>query len=1048
MNNVISAAIKRYKTTLLIFFLIIFGGITSYQNMPREAEPDVPIPIISITISHYGMSPEDSEKMLIKPLEEQIRGIDNIKEITSKAFESGAHILVEFESGTDSATSFSDVREAVNQAKQDLPSDIKEPELKEMSLSDTKPILNIILSGKAPEDSLIFLAREIQEDLEALKNVSRIELTGDRDEQIEIIISPEEIKTYSLDQREILSTVQFNNSLSPVGSLNSENGKYTFKMSGNLRSIQDIYNTPIKMMGNKIVTFQDIAKIIRVHKDADSKAFFNGEQAIGMSVIKAGGANILHTMVQIDEVIQKYKNKLPKTVSISYSENEADRVNTMIDDLQNSILSSIILVLIVIIAALGLRSATLVGISIPGAFLMSMIVLSSMGVTINIIVLFALIMSVGMLVDGAIVVTEYADMKLAEGYSKFQAYMESVERMSWPIIASTITTLAAFIPLMFWPGITGELMKFLPITVVCTLTASLFMALIFVPTIGALIGKKRSLSKKAQLNVDHIQNCNFDKITGFEKYYYNVLNQAVKSPIITICFVLFITVSIFSAYKGGEPKKLFFPEVEQRGSNILIHSKSDLSIKEKEDIVMSIEKKITSNEKLMRDVESVYTKIQNNRDLIGDIRVRYVDWQKRKKGALVTDDIRELLSDISGVKIEIMEEKGGPSKGKALQLNLYADSRDELYEVITPIISELNKLDYLIELEDNRPLNGLQWEIIVDRKKAAKYDANIFAISNYIQMITHGLKVGEFRPDDLDTSIDIKIRYPERMRTLDSLSNLLIKTKRGMVPVEYFIEKRHIPKVETITRVNGRETIQIGANTISGVGINEKLDEVSKVISEAANKAGIKIDFEYKGNIEKQKETSEFLKGTILIVIVIMYLVLTLQFDKYYQGIITLSAIVFAVIGCLLLLHITNEPFGVVMGGIGIISLAGIVVNNNIVLIDSFNHKVEIEKKEHYNAVIETGIQRFRPVMLTTVTTILGLIPMAIQLNINLFAGELFWNSPASYWWAPLSMMVIGGLIFSSIITLFLTPCLLVFLKKEYLIINKIKSGINYFRKA
>lgn len=1047
MNTIIKAAITRYKTTLLLFVLIIAGGFVAYNGMPREAEPDVPIPMITVDVVYHGISPEDSEKLLVKPLEKEIKSIQNLKEVTSTAFESGAHILVEFQSGSDRSKSFSDVREAVNQAKQELPNDIEEPNLQELSYSDRKPIINVILSGEVPERSLILLARELQDKIETLKEVNRVDLTGDRDEQLEIIVSPEKIKTYSLDQQEVLSIVSANNALAPVGTLSSKNGQYTLKMPGTLKEIQDVYNTPIKVVGNKVVTFQDIAKIRRVHKDPSSRAYFNGEKAIGLSVIKAQGANIIDSVENVRELIKRFKSDLPSTVEIEYSEDESVRVTTMIDDLQNNILSSILLVLIVIIAALGVRSALLVGIAIPGAFLMGLVVLHLMGVTVNIIVLFALIMSVGMLVDGAIVVTEYADMKLAEGYSKFQAYMEAVERMSWPIIASTATTLVAFIPLMFWPGLTGEFMKYLPLTVVCTLTASLLMALVFVPTIGALIGKKRSLSAKSQKNIDSIEKSDFKNIRGFEGFYYKVLKEAVRSPILSIAFICFVSFTIVNVYVNSEPKKLFFPEVEQRGANVLVRSKSDLSIYEKEVLVKGVEEKIMSNNNFMKNVESVYTKVGVDRDIIGDIRVRYIDWEERKKGALVTNDLRKILSDVSGVLVEIKEEKGGPSKGKKLQLNLNGLEKEALYSSIEPVMNELNKLPYLIELEDNRPMNGLQWEINVDREKAAKYGASIFAISNYVQMITHGLKLGEFRPADLDESIDIKIRYPEKMRTLDSLGDLLIKTERGMVPVEYFVTTKYSPKVEAITRVNGNEVIQIGANTIEGVGVNEKLEEINSAIQKVIGEND-KVWVEYKGDIEKQAEASNFLKNAFLIVLVIMYFILILQFNKYHQGIIILSAIVFAAIGCLFLLYITKEPFGVVMGGIGIISLAGIVVNNNIVFIDTFNYKTDVEKKEPFLAVIETGVQRLRPVLLTTVTTILGLVPMAIQLNINLFSGELSWGSPASYWWAPLSMMVIGGLLFSTIITLLLTPCLLICFKKNYWIIEKVKDLVNYFRKA
>lgn len=1046
MGRIISACIKRWKTTLLLFIILIFGGWASYNMMPREADPDVPVHMITVDVTYYGISPKDSERLLVKPLEKKLKNIENVKEIDSTAIENGAHVVVKFHSNEDDSKAYRDVKDAVNKAKQNMPKSIDRPKIKRLSFSDRKPIINVIVSGDAPKTSLITIADQLKDKIESLKSVNRVNMTADTKEEIEILISPQKLKTYNLDQNQIISIVAANNNLAPIGKIVNSNGQYTITMPGDLKKIEDVYNMPIKVNGNKVITFKDIAKIRRVRKDPEQLAFFNNKSAVGLAVVKTTQSNIIKAVNEVKKIGNEYEKKLPSTIKISYSENQSKRTTTMISGLQNNILSSILLVLIVVIAALGIRSAFLVGLAIPGSFLMGMIVVNLLGFTVNIVVLFALIMSVGMLVDGAIVVTEYADMKLAEGCGKFEAYMESVERMAWPIIASTVTTLISFIPLAFWPGLTGEIIKYLPITVVCTLTASLFMALIFVPTVGALIGKKRNLSEYAKNNVKNIEEGNFEKVKGYENWYYRLLKNALKSPVITIFFVCFISAVIMHSYIASNPKKLFFPVVTQRGVDVIVRSKDDLSIYQKKDLVLKVQNEIMKDKKVMNDVKSTYTTVGVNRDEIGDIRLRYTDWQTRRDGMLITDDLKDYLKGkVNGVKVEVREEKGGPSQGKKLQMNLYGKTKEDLYNNIPKVMNALNNLGYLKELDDNRPVNGLEWKLEVNREKAAKYGASVYAISNYIQMITHGLKIGEFRPDDLDHSIDIEVRYPSKMRNLNSLNNLMIKTKRGEVPISYFVTKKLVPKTEAITRVNGKETIQIHANTKEGVDINSKINQIKNVIAKATGNNG-SVWVKFKGDIERQQEAANFLKNAFLVVLVMMYFVLILQFDKYSQGFIILSAVVFAAIGSFWFLQLTGQTFDVVMGGVGIVSLAGIVVNNNIVLIDTYNYKVDVEKKEHFTAIIETGVQRLRPVMLTTITTILGLVPMALQLNINLFAGSLTWNSPASYWWSPLSMMVIGGLIFSTIITLILTPCLLICLKKEYWVVEKIKEKINYFK--
>ena len=526
MNAIIDAAIGHARTVIAALVLILIAGTFAYIGIAKEADPDINIPVLYVNVSHEGISPEDSERLLVKPLEEELRGIEGVKEMRSAAFEGGANVVMEFEAGFDADIAMADVRDKVDLAKPELPEEADEPTVHEINLSQF-PILVVTLSGDVPERTLLRLARDLKDELKAIPSVLEVEIGGDREEQVELIVDPLVLESYGLDARDIIDAVGRSNRLVAAGSLDTGQGRFAIKVPGLFESANDILNMPVKVNDDAVVRFRDIGSLRRTFKDPEGFARINGLPALSLEVSKRTGENIIETIERVRAVVEEERLRWPAEVTVSYSQDKSTDIRTMLKDLQNNVLSAVLLVMIVIVAALGLRSAGLVGIAIPGSFLTGILVLAAAGLTVNIVVLFSLILAVGMLVDGAIVVTEYADRKMSEGLHKRKAYALAAKRMSWPIIAATATTLAAFLPLMFWPGIVGEFMRYLPLTLIATLSASLLMALIFVPTLGSLFGRAGGAADPKSMKA--LAAGETGDISKVPERFYRALHQSLEA---------------------------------------------------------------------------------------------------------------------------------------------------------------------------------------------------------------------------------------------------------------------------------------------------------------------------------------------------------------------------------------------------------------------------------------------------------------------------------------------------------------------------------------
>ena len=1012
---------------MLAFLMILTAGVISYIDIPKEADPDIPIPIIYILLKHDGISPEDSERQLLQSIEPKLRSIEGVKEVRSSAYTGGANIILEFDAGFDSSKALYEVRERVDIGKADLPPDTKEPIIKEVNLN-LFPVLIVTLSGNIPERTLLKYARNLRDELEGISSVLEANLTGARKELVEIIVNPAQLDSYKIDAIQVIQTIARSNLLIAAGTLDAGNGRFPIKVPGLYEDLPSILEQPLKVSGDSVVTIGDIASVRKSFKDPSSIARLAGEKSLGIEIKKRSGENIIETVKRVRSVVETTSKNWPDGLKYTFSQDRSTNIKTMLRELQNNIISAVLLVMIIIVGALGWRSGALVGMAIPGSFLLGILVLSLLGLSINIVVLFSLILSVGMLVDGAIVVTEFADRQQKRGFLRREAYKTAAKRMALPIIASTATTLAAFFPLIFWPGIVGEFMKFLPITLVAVLSASLIMALIFVPTIGGLFGSGGNLPAVVPHPSDPDKSPLQERISAFGKFYKIVLEKALNNPGKVLLAGVLMLVGVQYTYFVAGNGLQFFPNIEPETANIYVRARGNMSIHEKAKLLYGIEHDVLN----MKEVKSVYTYIGKlkgaeedlPKDIIGKLQLEFIDWKERRKTSLILKNIIEKAKKYPGLVIEFMEEKKGPPSGKPLKIRLTSDKLDDVSRATKLIRDKMERTHGLTNIEDDRDIPAIEWELKIDRGQAAKFGADVALIGNYVQLLTNGMKVTTFNPIDNEEEIDVVVRYPRQYRKLDQFDKIKIKTSSGMVPIENFVNWAPQAKVGTIKRVNTQRTRTIKSDVKQGVLPNTMVDEIKSWLKDSKLPKTVSVQF--KGEDEEQEKAKSFLVRAFSVALFIMAIVLVTQFNSFYSAFLILSAVVMSTIGVLIGLLITGKPFGVVMTGVGVIALAGIVVNNNIVLIDTFDY-LRKSSQNVKEAVLQAGMERLRPVLLTTVTTILGLLPMVLQVNVDFVTREISIGAPSTQWWVSLSTAIVFGLSFATILTLIVTPCALQF---------------------
>jgi multidrug efflux pump len=1030
MTRLIDAAIARSRTTLLVMLMLVIGGLVARSAIPIAAEPHVEVPFFMVGIVHEGISPEDGERLLILPMETELRKVEGVKELTAYASEGSVTLLVEFEPDRNLNQAMVDVREAVDRAKPELPSTAEEPFIREQTTVDF-PIIQINLVGnEVSERTLYNLAVTLRDDLRSVAGVLEVQLRGHREEVLEAIIDPNALASYRISNEELINTVLRNNRLIAAGSIDTGQGRFSVKVPSLIEGARDIFDLPIRSNGDTVVTLSDVATIRRTFKDRTGYARVNGRDTISLEVTNRANANVVDTVAAVKAVVDRHRPNMPSRVDVFYSQDQAPFASSQVTELQGNIFTALALVMILVVAAMGFRSGIIVGLGIPVSFLFALIFIYLLGYTFNFMVMFGMLLGLGMLIDGAIVVTEYADRKMTEGFERQSAYAMAAKRMFWPVTASIATTLAAFLPLMFWPGIAGKFMRYLPVTVFTVLIGSLVYALLFGPVLGALFGKAGTKDAKAIATLRQLEDGDPTTLRSVTGMYARLLAFSTRYAFVTLAVVLGVLVTTFWAYGEYGRGMTFFSDADPKFAEVSVYARGNLSADEADVLVREVEREVLE----VDGIKGINTFSQvagtggsrRGADRIGGMFIELHDEGERsRKGAQIFNEIRDRTASLAGIRVEVQKMEQGPPVGKPVQIEFSSYERALLDPAVSRVRAYMDTVPELRDIDDTRALPGIEWRLNVDRAQAALYGADVSQVGVAVQLVTNGVKVGEFRPEKAEDAVDIRVRYPTLERGISALDELKISTTNGLVPISNFVRREPSPSVDTLQRINGIPVKFIRANVADGVLADDMVQQIRAWIRDQSFPAAVNIEF--RGANEEQAESMAFVGVAFLMSLLLMFVLLVTQFNSIYQAVLILAAVVMSTAGVLLGLLITGSPFSAVLTGVGVVALAGIVVNNNIVLIDTYNHVRREHPELNYVAlIVRTGAQRLRPVMLTTVTTVFGLLPLASNLSVDLVNRSIVYGGQLSGFWVPLSQAIVSGLTFATLLTLITTPALLV----------------------
>lgn len=1030
MMNFLERILRMPRVVLTVMALLLLAGFSAYSSLPKESFPAIDIPYFYVSTSQTGVSPRDAERLLAKPIEDRVKDIDGLVNYTSTSTTGHASVFLEFDVNADADKALADIRAKLDGVSGELPDDATEPTVTEISFTDM-PTISVAVYGNVPERTLVQRAKDLREELEAIPTVQSVSISGARDEMLAVTIDMSRLEAYNLTASELFDALAKNNMVVAGGTLNTGQGSFNVEVPGLITTAADVYSLPIKADGDNVVTFGDVATITRTFEDATEYAHVNGQQAITLGVIKKLGTNVIDISDKVRAVTTAFTEDWPAGIQHSFLVDQANSTKNLFRSLEAAVLTAVALVMITCVATLGVRPALMIGTSIPISFMIAFLVVQMLGMTINMMIMFGLVLAVGVLVDDPIVVVEYAERKLQEGVSKKEAFILAARKMFVPVVSATFTTLGAFIPLLFWPGIIGKFMSYLPIIVIVVMCASLLSALVFMPVIGAIIASKHvdPKAKEAADVVMYPDKFDVKKVRGATGVYVRTLQHLVRHPILALLGGFTVIGLMFYTYIANPTGMEAFPASEVEFGTVNVIARGNYSPIEIRDMLVEVENQILQVQGVQDSIMTFaggggFMSSGGPPDTIGQFNLQLQPWNERVRAEEIFQNIRDRVKDISGLEVQIAAQEDGPPAGKAINLTV----ESSVYADLTPVVTKLR--DYVehdlgdtIDVEDGRPSPGIDWEVTIDRVAAAKYGIGVRELSPYVQLITSGVKLGSYRPDDADDELDIRVRLPLEERTFDSLNSLRIVTAQGLVPVSNFIKRQAVPKVANISRKNGAYVMAVAANLTPGVAADAKVEQVKEWVKSQDIPATTKVVFG--GADEQIGDTNAFIVQALAAALFIIFLVLLLEYNSFYQVLVTLTTVLMSLAGVVLGMVVTGMSFSAIMTGLGIVALAGIVVKNGIVLIDTYNHYNRGDGVEPVKAMLITAAQRVRPVLLTATVTALGVIPMAVNVEFDFIRREIVSGGIAGSWFTHLSAALVSGLFVSTALTLVMVPVMI-----------------------
>lgn len=1020
--NVTNFSISHRVAVFVLMFAIGVFGIYSYLTLPRESTPDIKVPLVTVAVPWPEASPGDVENSITIPLERELKNLKGLTDLSSTSSEGISITVCEFDPSIPVEEALQKVREKYDRAKVEFPADVEEETIEELSFSEF-PIMIITLYG-AEVPVLERIAEELEDRMEQVPGVLDVSIAGGLEPQIEIEIDPEKLQGYQLPVNQLIDTLRGENTDISAGGVDTGGVKPSVRIPGEFKTPSDVESLVIHSVDGRPVYLRDVASARYAYKDPLSYARRDGQPAVQLQIEKRAGADIIPITEMIKYGMREAKHEFPAGVDYAILTDESDNIRSMISDLENNILSGLVLVLLVIFFSLGLRNALFVALAIPFSMGMSFFILQLMGLTLNMVVLFSLILAQGMLVDNAIVIIENIYRHIGLGKTPIQAAKEATQEVAWPVIAATGTTVGAFFPMVFWPGIMGEFMSFLPVTVIVTLLCSLFVALVINPTLAAAFMRfRKPTDSKLKRRVEGVG-------TGIVAVYERILHAALKRPKTwgAAAFGVLVMTVIVYGMMGKAP--VLFPDAEPKLAFVNIKAPEGTSLEKTDALAKVVESRLPENPDL-KGIETTVGGVGAGNPMEGGadathiarVTMSFKDQVDREGSpSKYLDELRPLIVDLPGAEFEIKEQAMGPPTGPPINVEVSVADESRLPEAMQRVRRIVEGVPGVIDVRDDLTLGKPELRISVDRQKAALLGLNTQWIGNFVKMLINGQRIGGY--DDGNDERDIIVRLPAVRRNDPTvLEEIRVSDRFGnSIPLSTVCTWDYVGGVGTIKRKDGRRVLTVSANVAEGFQAGYVLAAVAAAIEleQASMPAGFNASFT--GENEDQQEASDFLGKAFVIALLLILFILVLQFNGILQAGIILSSVILSTVGVMLSLIVLNQPFGIIMTGVGIIALAGVVVNNAIVMIDYINQLRDIHGLKLYDAIVEAGKTRLRPVMLTAITTTLGLLPMALQFSFDFRNFEFVLGGESSAWWAPLATAVIFGLMIATVLTLVLVP--------------------------
>ncbi|WP_297089194.1 efflux RND transporter permease subunit [uncultured Draconibacterium sp.] len=1087
------------KITVYIFaVLLVFFGLYSYNQMPREAMPEVVVPYIFIQTLYPGNSPVDIENLVTRPIEKELKGLKGVKKVSSASFQDVSTIIVEYTTNVTIKQALQDTKDRVDKAKSELPTDLpSDPYVTDFDLSEF-PIMNVNVSGEYSMRDLKKFAEVMQDEFESYREISEASIRGVEEREIQIEVDPHKLDAVGLSFEDVALAIQFENISMGAGQFTADQIRRTIRTDANYTDIKQIANTIIKVNMGKPVYIRDIATVIDGYKEQATIARVDNKPVVTLSVTKKSGENILSAAENVFKGIDQLKarGQIPKDLEVVITDDMTIEIENTISSLENSIILGMILVTFVLFLFLGFRNALFAGLAIPMSMFLSFVILQQTGITLNSMVLYGLILALGMLVDNAIVVVENVYRLYSNGVPLLKATKQGVSEIAFPIISSTLTTLAAFFPLLAWEGMIGEFMKIFPQTLIVVLASSLFVALIINPAFIAGFMKIEDITKKANkkrilrnaailaglaipfyvmqvfllanllATIVVIMLLNLFVLRGLarwfqtkllvalENFYTRQLRHALSGPWPYVYFGGTVILLFFSMgfYFGNNPKMVFFPDVPPNTVFVTMELPLGTSIERTDKVASEVEAIVKNTLAPYENiVKSVTTNVGVGKGGMFEnesspnkclISISFVQF-KYREGLNTSTIMQQIAKDLDGfVGAKIFVETGdmGPPTGNPVNIDISGDEFDQLIAITDDFLKiiEEDNIPGIDELKLNINTNQPEMLIEVDREQARLYELSTQQIALAFRNAIYGFEASQFK--DGEDEYDIFVRLEEKYRNdVSTLMNQKIPVNGYSIPISSVAKFKFTSSYDKISRIDFKRVITISSQVVEGYNANEINTRIEQLLADYKMPAG--YTYEFTGEQKEQAESMEFLAFALLIAVAMIMIIMVTQFNSFIRPAIIIATVIFSTIGVFLGLGIFKMEFVVIMTGIGIISLAGIVVNNGIVLIDyidltrkrkrqelGYSEKAFLPKEVQIDALVEAGKTRLRPVLLTAITTVLGLLPLAVGLNFNFFTlytsfdPQITIGGESVAFWGPMSWTVIFGLTFATFLTLLISP--------------------------